>query len=179
VGKVARIFLLGFVIVAGIFNVVHAHEDYLKRFNDKYGTDGTPLDGCITCHISSNPDANHELNPYGVDFEGKGHDFEAIELMDSDDDGFSNKAEIASRTFPGDPHSVPGGDHGCFITTAFASVSPPRTAIGLGFTPRVYRATSAEVAILIVLASVVAVTVALGRKRLSRTSRFHEETRTS
>jgi hypothetical protein len=179
VGKVARIFLLGFVIIAGIFDVVHAREDYLKWFNDKYGTNGTPLDDCITCHISSNPVANHELNPYGVDFEGKGHDFEAIELMDSDDDGFSNKAEIENRTFPGDARSVPGGDDGCFITATFPFVSPSRTAIGSTLTPRVYRATSAEVAILIVLASVVAVTVALGRKRLSKTSRFHEETRTS
>jgi hypothetical protein len=179
VRKVARIFLLSFAITAGRFGVVYASEPFLEEFNLKYGTGGTQLDDCITCHISSNPDGNHELNPYGVDFEGKGHDFEAIELMDSDDDGFSNKAEINAMTFPGDPHSVPGGDNGCFITTAFTFVSPPRTAIGPRLTSRVYRATLAEVAILILLVGIIAVTATLGRKRLSRLSRFHEKTRTS
>ena len=180
VRKVTCISLLGFAMTAGIFDVVYAKEDYLKRFNDRYGTRGTPLDSCITCHTSSNPDGNNELNPYGADFEAKGHEFEAIELWDSDDDGFSNKAEINAMTFPGDPDSVPAGDSGCFITTAaFRFVLPQRTAIGPGLMSRVYRATSAEVAVLILLASIIAVTVTLGRKRLSRLSRFHEETRTS
>lgn len=173
--KVACIFLLGFAITAGIFNVVYAREPYLEWFNDRYGT-RPPLDSCITCHISSNPDGNHELNPYGLDFEAKGHDFVAIELWDSDDDGFSNKAEIENRTFPGDPDSVPAGDSGCFITTAaFRFVLPQRIAIGPELTSRVCRTTPAVVAILIWLASMIAVTVTLGRKRLPK---CHDDTRT-
>jgi hypothetical protein len=178
VRKVTCIFLLGFAMTAGIFNVVYAREPYLEWFNDKYGTGGTQLDDCITCHISSNPDGDGGRNAYGDDFEKEGSDreaFGAIELWDSDDDGFSNKAEIENRTFPGDPRSVPGGDNGCFITTAFPFVSPQRIAIGAELTFRVCGTTPAGVAILIWLVSVIAVTVMPGRKRLPKR---HEETTT-
>jgi hypothetical protein len=177
--KVACIFLLGFAITAAIFNVVYAREPYLEWFNDRYGTRGTDLDNCITCHVSSNPYINGGRNPYGDDFEKEGSNreaFGAIELWDSDDDGFSNKAEIENRTFPGDPDSVPAGDSGCFITTAaFRFVLPQRIAIGPGLTSRVCRTTPAVVAILIWLASMIAVTVTLGRKRLPK---CHDDTRT-
>ena len=174
--KVACIFLLGFAMTAGTFGVAYASKAFLGEFNLEYGTGGTQLDDCITCHISSNPDGNHELNPYGLDFRDKGHDFEAIELWDSDDDGFSNKTEIENRTFPGDPDSVPAGDRGCFITTAaFRFALPQRIAIGPELIFRVCRTTPGEVAILIWLASMIAVTVTLGRKRLPKR---HDDTRT-
>ncbi|MFB0532854.1 MAG: hypothetical protein ACETVU_04210 [Desulfatiglandales bacterium] len=140
--KIACIFLLGFAITAGTFGVAYASKPFLEEFNLKYGTGGTQLDDCITCHISSNPDGNHELNPYGFDFGGKGHDFEAIELMDSDDDGFSNKAEINAMTFPGDPDSVPGEDSGCFLATA-----------------EVCGVTYPKISALILLCSIIAITV--------------------
>lgn len=173
--KVAYIFLLGFAITAGTFGIVYASRPFLEEFNLKYGTGGTQLDDCITCHISSNPDGNHELNPYGDDFKDKGRDFEAIELWDSDDDGFSNKAEINAMTFPGDPDSVPAGDSGCFITAAFRFVLPQRIAIGPELTFRVCRTTPAGVAILIWLASMIAVAVTLRRKRLPKR---HEDAKT-
>ena len=111
-------FLLVLAIAGGASGIAYAHSDFLEEFNQEYGTGGTPLDDCITCHLSSNPDLNPDLNPYGNDFEDFGLDFDAIELKDSDHDGFSNIAEINDRTFPGHPDSVPGGDGGCFIATA-------------------------------------------------------------
>jgi hypothetical protein len=165
VRKVACIFLLGFAMTAGTFGVAYASEPFLEEFNLKYGTGGTQLDDCITCHISSNPDGNHELNPYGDDFKDKGHDFEAIELMDSDDDGFSNKAEINAMTFPGDPDSVPAGDSGCFIATAFPFVSPPETLIRATLPSLVGRTDFVETALLILLPTVIGITLVLRRKR--------------
>ncbi len=178
VRKVACIFFLGFAMTAGIFGVAYAYSRFLEDFNVKYLTKGSSLDSCITCHVTSEPEVNGALNPYGVDFRNFGSDFDAFDLIqhrDSDGDGYSNKYEIENRTLPGDPNSVPGGDSACFIATAFPFVSPQRTAIGPELIFRVCRTTPAGVAILIWLASMIAVTVTLGRKRLPKR---HEDTRT-
>ena len=82
----------------------HSTPDHLNAFNQKYGTAGSKLDSCQTCHASSSP-AKENLNAYGKDFAGANHDFGAIEPKDSDGDGVSNINEIKKRTFPGDPAS--------------------------------------------------------------------------
>jgi hypothetical protein len=76
--------------------------DHLNAFNDKYGTTGSKLDSCVTCHRSQAASADN-LNPYGTDFAGANHDFGAIEAKDSDGDGVTNVDEIKKGTFPGDP----------------------------------------------------------------------------
>ncbi|MGH3452756.1 MAG: hypothetical protein ACRDQW_19065, partial [Haloechinothrix sp.] len=83
---------------------------YLDQFNSKYGTQGSKLNSCATCH--SNPSAPNagNLNPYGTDFAGNNHDFAAIEPKDSDGDGHTNIDEINARTFPGDPASNPASE---------------------------------------------------------------------
>jgi len=127
--KITYTFLLVLAIAAGTFSIAYARSDFMEKFNDKYGTRGTPLDTCITCH-SNIPN----LNPYGEDFRDNGSDFAAIEQMDSDDDGFSNINEIVVRTFPGDPEDVPSsgdGDSGCFIATA-AYATPVEPPLSLG-----------------------------------------------
>lgn len=127
VRKIACTFLLVLVTTAGIFRIAYARSDFLEEFNDTYGTAGTRLDSCITCH-STIPN----LNPYGDDFQDNGFSFDAVDPMDSDDDGFSNITEINVRTFPGDPADVPGDtDGGCFIATA-AYASPIHPALTLG-----------------------------------------------
>jgi len=78
--------------------------EYLNEFNQRYGTTGSKLDSCLTCHKSQSPSAEN-LNPYGKDFGAANHDFGAIEPKDSDGDGVSNINEIKKRTFPGDPAS--------------------------------------------------------------------------
>ncbi|HHB90614.1 MAG TPA: hypothetical protein ENK60_04830, partial [Anaerolineae bacterium] len=109
-----KFLLAGFVVLllAGAFlfwpqsqaDVVQAKSNYLTSFVDTYPhTAGTQLDSCNTCHPSV-PD----LNPYGEDYRSHGHNFQAIELLDSDGDGYSNIEEINALTFPGDPNSHPG-----------------------------------------------------------------------
>jgi hypothetical protein len=125
--KITYIFLLVLAIAAGTFSIAYAHRDFMEKFNDTYGTRGTPLDTCITCHSNI-----LNLNPYGEDFRDNGSDFAAIEQMDSDDDGFSNIDEINARSLPGDSGDVPSsGDSGCFIATA-AYATPVEPPLSLG-----------------------------------------------
>ena len=91
----------------------------LDTFNDVYGTSGTRLDTCSTCHTTG-----RSTNPYGTDLKTKfslmtipeeGNLTEEqtldafrtalrdIEELDSDNDRHSNIEEIRARTFPGDP----------------------------------------------------------------------------
>ena len=78
--------------------------EYLNEFNKRYGTTGSKLDSCLTCHQSQSPSAEN-LNPFGKDFGAAGHDFGPIEPKDSDGDGVTNIDEIHKKTFPGDPAS--------------------------------------------------------------------------
>lgn len=81
---------------------VSANTTIKDDFNTAYGTTGTRLDDCATCHTTA-----PELNPYGVALNDSGLDFAAIEPDDSDGDGFSNIDEIDNLTFPGDPNDFP------------------------------------------------------------------------
>ena len=76
--------------------------DNLNAFNNRYGTSGTKLDSCLTCHQSQAADKSN-LNPYGKDLNDAKIDFGAIESKDSDGDGVKNIDEINKRTFPGNP----------------------------------------------------------------------------
>jgi hypothetical protein len=55
------------------------------------------------CHVKG----SRKRNPYGKEFRKAGHSFDLIEEKDSDGDGFTNIAEIAAGTFPGDRESKP------------------------------------------------------------------------
>jgi len=84
--------------------VVQAKSNYLTDFVNTYpNTAGTQLDSCSTCHTSV-----PNRNPYGDDYKSHGHNFQAIELLDSDGDGYSNIDEINALTMPGDRNSHPG-----------------------------------------------------------------------
>lgn len=127
--KIIYTFLLVLAMTAGTFSIAYARSDFMEKFKDTYGTRGTPLDTCITCH-SNVPN----LNPYGEDFRDNGSDFDAIEQMDSDDDGFSNVTEINAKSLTGDPEDVPSSedeDSGCFIATA-AYATPGEPPLSLG-----------------------------------------------
>ena len=63
------------------------------------------LDSCQTCHTNV-PD----LNPFGQAYQNNGHNFPALELLDSDSDGWSNIQEIQSITFPGDSSDFPSSN---------------------------------------------------------------------
>jgi len=82
--------------------VAYASSGYLKTFNNTYGTSTTKLNTCSLCHTNT-----PACNSYGNSFSNSGRNFQAIEPVDSDGDGFSNIGEIRVITFPGDPASKP------------------------------------------------------------------------
>jgi P pilus assembly chaperone PapD len=86
-----------------------ARSTYLSAFNTKYKTSGTVLDSCSTCHGSG---GTSTFNPYGQELRnniasGITTALDVADPKDSDGDGYSNGAEAAALTFPGDPKSFP------------------------------------------------------------------------
>lgn len=80
-----------------------AVPSYLVGFGARYASSEPGVKACILCHAPAGP----PLNPYGRDFAAADHRFVAIEAMDSDRDGFTNRVEIESGTLPGDRRSRP------------------------------------------------------------------------
>ncbi len=100
---------------------------FISVYPDKAGT---KLDSCNLCH-SGSPDKkmgscqwchskygydephgniDETLNPYGMAYKTAGRSsaaVQAIENLDSDGDGYSNKEEIAAIRYPGDPNDDP------------------------------------------------------------------------
>jgi hypothetical protein len=104
--KIGVFMLLCFI--AGSIALTYARNSYLTSFHGRYQnlyqTMGSALDDCLLCHPSSNRSV---LNSFATAYADAGHDFAAIESIDSDRDGFSNLEEIAALTFPGDASSYP------------------------------------------------------------------------
>jgi hypothetical protein len=98
--------LLAMVFVTGVFGLARANSTYSGYFNSAYPS--SPLAGsgnCAVCHTSV-----PNLNPYGSDFKNHSKNqaaLTAIESLDSDGDGSTNRVEINTGTFPGDPNSHP------------------------------------------------------------------------
>lgn len=101
---------------------VQAKSSYKRSLVNQYPSlAGTKLDSCQTCHV-----AVPDLNPYGGMYKDRGHSFQAIELLDSDEDGWSNLDEILAGTWPGDKNDFPSQSPTATATaTATASVSNP------------------------------------------------------
>jgi hypothetical protein len=60
------------------------------------------MGSCLTCHP-----AGSSRNSYANDWRNNGRNFGAVEAMDSDNDGFTNLAEINAGYFPGNSASKP------------------------------------------------------------------------
>ena len=103
--------LLTVIVLAAILllpvRVSRAFTDYLAAARKEYpALVGTRLDGCNLCHYTD--EVNWPArNPYGQAFAANHYRFSDIEAEDSDNDGYSNLAEIAARSFPGDPTDTP------------------------------------------------------------------------
>ncbi|MRR52453.1 MAG: hypothetical protein EG825_16365, partial [Rhodocyclaceae bacterium] len=80
------------------------------------------------------------MNAYAIDYAAAGHNFTAIENLDSDGDGFTNIVEINARTFPGDPTSHPAADTTPPVVTAFVI---PATSTSLTVPITTFTATDA------------------------------------
>ncbi len=92
--------VLGAVVLFSLSTQCWASKSYLQQFKSTYSK--YPAGTCKTCHGTL-----PQLNPYGLEFQSKGHDFLTIEPLDSDGDGFSNIDEIKPGTNPGDKNSHP------------------------------------------------------------------------
>lgn len=102
--------LLGLcALTIGAGGTAYARSSYLSTFNSTYGTSGTALNSCNTCHGSG---GTSTFNPYGQAVRngigaGIAPALSSVEAADSDGDGFTNIVEINARTFPGDAASKP------------------------------------------------------------------------
>ena len=74
----------------------------------------TTLGSCQWCHYKTNYGADDQydatLNAYGLAYKSAGRSIDgvrAIEDLDSDGDGYSNRVEIAAIRYPGDPNDNP------------------------------------------------------------------------
>ena len=110
--RVFLVVLVSLAVVMGAYTLlgrprpVQATSNYLAAARLQYPTIiGTALDSCNLCHLSGSNDKNQ----YGDAYESHGHNFSAIELLDSDHDGYNNLTEINAHTFPGDAASHPNG----------------------------------------------------------------------
>ena len=114
---VALVGAIGGALYLGVFSP-HP-EVVLDTFNGVYGTTGTRLDTCNTCHTtgrSTNVYGTHLKSEFSRMMNSSGQNLTSddvfraalrdIEKLDSDNDRYSNIEEIRARTFPGDP-----GDH--------------------------------------------------------------------
>jgi hypothetical protein len=83
----------------------YALPTYLSTFTSTYTAAAATLGQCVLCHID--PMGGGPTNPFGTDFAANGHNFAAIQNLDSDGDGYTNIAEINALTWPGDATSHP------------------------------------------------------------------------
>jgi hypothetical protein len=114
------IWCIAFVAMLMIVPQVMARQSYLTTFETTYpAAAGSRIDACNLCHNS--PRGGDARNPYGLSYASSGHNFTAIENIDSDGDGWTNLQEINSLTFPGNATDHP---------TTPAPKSPGFEAIG-------------------------------------------------
>ncbi|NDV63561.1 hypothetical protein G0Q06_13940 [Puniceicoccales bacterium CK1056] len=148
--------IFGLLVTFGS-TLLEAKNPYRKEFFNFYGglVNGTQLDDlpsnaghCGVCHY--NFDGGGDRNPYGLDFEASPHgstseihsSLFALELVDSDSDGFDNGVEIGAisdgtsyvnlPTFPG----LSGSNAGMVQNVSAGDVSPYLTpSVGVDTTP--------------------------------------------
>ena len=136
--KSLRRAILAACVLASMFPIAAAHavSSYQTSFVTAYpAAKGSKLDSCTLCHTSV-----PARNSYGTAYANAGHSFSAaLAALDSDADTFSNGAEIAALTFPGDKLDKPAGD----TVAPVVSFTLPATATSLSVTVLTFSATDA------------------------------------
>jgi hypothetical protein len=98
----AVLLIIGGVIVP---NFAQAKSSFLSAMMSQYPqAANSKLNSCVTCHPGDNP---NQFNNYANDYRNSGHNFSAIEQLDSDGDGVINLDEINAQTYPGDASDTP------------------------------------------------------------------------
>ncbi|WP_456370704.1 thrombospondin type 3 repeat-containing protein [Geoglobus sp.] len=90
------------LLMALIVQPVFSRPEYMKEFRD-YPED---VKKCTLCHVQSSGYGG--LNAFGRDFAMEKSVTKKLLDMDSDGDGYDNRVELNSGTFPGNPDSYPG-----------------------------------------------------------------------
>jgi hypothetical protein len=82
--------------------LVRAFTHYLEAAYTPYpAIPGSRIDNCNLCHHTD--ELNWPtLNSFGQDYAAHGYNFAAIANLDSDNDGYTNNAELTALSFPGD-----------------------------------------------------------------------------
>lgn len=98
-------------LVLGISMIAYAQQAYMDSFNANYPKLAkTKLTkDCLACHI--NPNGSGERNPYGVNYENENEiddDFDTLETIDADGDGYTSGQELKAVKYPGDFTDTPG-----------------------------------------------------------------------
>ena len=84
-----------------------AKTDYLAAARLQYPAIlGSRIDNCTLCHYTDAVNWPNR-NLFSRDYELNGHNFAAIEGLDSDGDGYTNLQEINAHSFPGDRNDRP------------------------------------------------------------------------
>lgn len=114
--NVIVILSLALCIVVSQVQTAEASLELRNAFRSNYSlTSGTNYDAsCVACHPGNDPD---QLNDYGSDILGalngpgnptEAEAIDAVDLIDSDGDGFLNGREVLwYDTLPGDTNSFP------------------------------------------------------------------------
>lgn len=92
-------------IFIGWCGIAEAKNSDQSNFISKYGN--ISIANCSVCHPGYN---TGQINQYGRDYKNNGRSTAALTLIeshDSDQDTFTNIAEINAETYPGDANSVP------------------------------------------------------------------------
>ena len=122
-----------FVTILVMISAASALPEILYGFNLKYGTFGTTLDSCNTCHVTNKPvrpqsqlfdklfripkpivfniTQNSNLNPYGMDLKNNLNIgiSQALSKIENNDygDKYPNIDKINNLTFPGEKVNLP------------------------------------------------------------------------
>ncbi len=115
--------LIAVALFTGASANVYATSTYNSQFRSTYPGSGTSSFSCAICHnpASGSPSASTLYN-YGSDFRSGGHNFKAIEPLDSDHDGYTNLVEINAGTNQSDPNSHP-------TSSTSPDITPPTVAV--------------------------------------------------
>ena len=98
-------------IVLGVSMIAYAQQAYMDSFNGNYPKLAKTklVKDCTACHFQAT--GSGERNPYGVNYENNGDiddDYDTLETIDADGDGYKSGEEIKAVKFPGNFTDFPG-----------------------------------------------------------------------
>lgn len=123
----------GAIVVASLLMVIwpgtaQAFTHYLQAAYSPYpNIPNSRIDNCSLCHQTDTVNWPG-LNRFGQDYASHGYSFAAISGLDSDNDSYTNQAELTALSFPGNftdrPLSVSGRPYPLYLPIVFKKPLP-------------------------------------------------------